>query len=372
MKEKQQCIHTNELKSLTKAMAIVFLSATSTVSVASNNLAGGIWFNYQNINESTAGDEAPNSGDIGNEAMIFYADGQPEDSIWSYSAEMRVGSGSFTDPDNNNTGGQFGIHKAWLAFDMAENQKITVGKSQVPFGWKTTNFWPGDMYLAGYGDQMDVGIKLDGAADKLGYSLGYFHQDDWGTTSTDTMDDNRHWGSSTTYRKVQTVVGDVNYEFAEGQRFGVSLQTGKLQDLTANNDNKTDGSHSAGVLYYKGTFGQTFFNAQAITTNRQLPKDTVTVSGGTDEFKTTRYALELGRSSGNWTYYIDATWADTSTQGNDNDMIAAYAPGVKYKYGPGWIYAEYLTQNGYMDRNADVTADSYKFNALYLVVDYYF
>lgn len=368
MKEMQQYLHTSRLKALPKAMAIVFLSVTSTVSVASDNLAGGIWFNYANQTNS----DEPNNGDIGSEALILYADGQAEDNgIWSYSAELRIGKGSFSDPDNNNTDGNYGIHKAWLGFDVAENQKITVGKSQVPFGWKTTNFWPGDGLIGGYGDQMDVGIKLDGSADKLDYSLAYFHQDDWGTTSTDTMDDNGHWGSSTTYRKVQTVVGDVNYEFAEGQKFGASLQTGKLQDLTSSTTNDTDGSHYAGVLYYKGTFGQTFFNAQAITTNRQLPDDTVTALGGTDEFETTRYAMTLGRSSGNWTYYIDATYADTSTQGNNSDMISAYSPGVKYKYGPGWIYAEYLTQDGFIGSNGDVT-DNSDFDALYLTADYYF
>lgn len=55
--------------------------------------------------------------------------------------------------------------------------------------------------------------------------------------------------------------------------------------------------------------------------------------------------------------------------------MVAFAPGVSYNYGPGWIYAEYLTQSNYLDSNSDVadaSGDASKFSALYLTIDYYF
>ncbi|KUJ71060.1 hypothetical protein AVO41_09315 [Thiomicrospira sp. WB1] len=382
-------MHSNRLNPLTKAMAVALMTSAAATAQASNNLAGGVWFNYENVNDTVAsGDESENNGNFGEEAFILYADGQAEEGIWSYSAELRVGPGSFTEPAFNSTGDEFGIHKAWVGFDISDNHKITVGKSQVPFGWKTTNFWPGDMLIGGYGDQMDVGIKLDGSKDALSYSAAYYHQDDWSYTSADTMDDNKHWGASAgskaAYRKVQTIVGDLNFEVAEGHKVGLSLQSGKLQDLSdqltneydatwsgVDGDRETDGSHSAGVIYYKGKFDQNFVNAQVIKTKRELPDDYVAVTDMEQDQESTRYALTLGRSSGNWTYYVDATWAQSDTKGDDSKTYYGYAPGVKYNYGPGWIYAEYLTSDGYVGRDGNV-GEYDSFNALYLTIDFYF
>jgi hypothetical protein len=399
MKEKREnSLHSNAFQSLAQAMATVLLASATASAHASHNLAGGVWFNYENVNDTVAsGDESENNGNFGEEAFVLYADGQAEEGIWSYSAEFRVGPGSFTEPAFNSTGDEFGIHKAWVGFDVSENHKITVGKSQVPFGWKTTNFWPGDMLIGGYGDQMDIGIKLDGSNDALNYSAAYYHQDDWSYTSADTMDDNKHWGASAgekaAYRKVQTIVGDLNFEVAQGHKVGLSLQTGKLQDLTEqldgtkdyldsdnnatltttglDDDRETDGSHSAGVIYYKGKFDNNFVNAQVIKTKRELPKDYVTAFGVEEKQESTRYALTMGRSSGNWTYYVDATWAQSDTKGDDSKTYYGYAPGVKYNYGPGWIYAEYLTSDGYVGRDGNV-GEYDSFNALYLTIDFYF
>lgn len=336
---------------------------------ASNQLAGGVWFNYNQSFQSGANE--PNNGTIGDEALILYADGQAEEGQgnWSYSAEWRMGPGSFTDPDNNSTGDQSGMHKAWVGFDFNDSYKLIVGKSQVPFGWKTYNFWPGDMLQGGYGDQMDVGLKLQGKASNLHYDVAYYHQDDWGKTSTDTMDDNGHWGSSATYRKVQTAVGNVGIDLTSNQTIGAALQAGRLQDFTTAND-KVDGDHSAIVIYYKGVFGKTFLNGEVIQAQRNLPENYASTNGLERKVENTRYAFEVGRSSGNWTYYLDASWADPQTKGNNANLVAAYAPGIKYNYGPGWIYAEYLTQDGYIGRNGNVGEGD--FSALYLTADFYF
>lgn len=356
----------------------------ATQALSGHEFTLGAWYNYANENDNLPSDDATANGEFGNEALILYADGVAEkgQGNWSYSAELRVGPGSFTDTDNNGTGKEFALHKAWIGFDFANDYKLIIGKSQVPFGWKTTNFWPGDMFLGGYGDQMDVGFKLEGHKNTFNYNLAYYIQDDWLSTSTDSTDDNRHWGSSTTYRKVGTFVADFNMNMSSPKHLvGVSLQSGKLEDLTAersdpltklNNRYESDGDHSAAVLYYKGQFGSTFLNIEAIKTKRKMPRDLVVADNIAPKYETMRYAVEVGRSSGNWTYYLDATWADSSTQGNSNGMIAAYAPGIRYDYGPGWIYAEYLTQSGYIDRYADVVDDDYKFDAVYLSIDWYY
>ncbi|WP_373017343.1 hypothetical protein [Thiomicrorhabdus sp.] len=360
------------------------LSASfSSYVMASNQLTLGAWYNYANENDNIPGNDYTANGDFGYGAVILYADGAAEkgQGNWSYSAELRVGPGSFTDTLNNSTGDEVSLHKAWIGFDFENDYKLIVGKSQVPFGWKTTNFWPGDMFLGGYGDQMDVGLKLEARKGKLNYNLAYYFQDDWWATSTDTNDDNKHWGSSETYRKVGTFVADVNMAVVPNHIVGMSLQSGQLEDLTAersdpttklNSRHESDGSHSAAAVYYKGQFGPTFVNAEVAQTRRTMPGDLVASDGIASKYETMRYAVEIGRSSGDWTYYLDATWADSNTKGNDNGTIAAYAPGIRYDYGPGWIYAEYLTQNGYIDRYGDAVSEDYEFNAFYLSVDWYY
>ncbi|MDX1795527.1 MAG: hypothetical protein R3219_02275 [Hydrogenovibrio sp.] len=343
------------------------------ITLASPHISGGVWFNYNQ--DLTSGSSEPNNGTIGDEALVLYADdkAKPGQGNWSYSMEWRMGPGSFTNPNHNSTGSQMGMHKAWIGFDLNKNNKLTIGKSQVPFGWKTYNFWPGDMLLGAYGDQMDVGAKLTGQHSKWHYDLAYYHQDDWGKTSTDTMDDNNHWGSSSSgtsqYRKVQTFVGNLGYEVNPGQTVGVALQSGKLQDLKATGT-PLNGDHSAGVVYYRGQYDNTFVNAEILKTYRNLPDYFATQNNLQKKTSTQRYAFEIGQNHNKWTYYLDATWAKSDTAGKSHDLVAAYAPGIKYKYGPGWIYAEYLTQNGYIDMNGDVGKGD--FSALYLTVDFYF
>lgn len=363
--------------------SLVLTTALTPLSAqAGHTFTLGAWYNFAEEDDNLPTDAYTKNGEFGNEAVIFYMDGnaEPGHGIWSYSAELRIGPGSFTDVDNNATGDEISLHKAWIGLDINDSHKVIIGKSQVPFGWKTSNFWPGDMYQAGYGDQMDVGIKLQGRQNRFGYNLAYYPRDDWWSTSTDTTDDNRHWGSSDSYRKLNTIVADLNMEIAPKHTLGIALQTGELEDLTAlrstglkiDNQKERDGEQSAGVLYYKGKFGNNFVNAEAIQTYRSLPSDLAQQDALEQDRETRRYALEIGRNSGNWTYYLDATWAQSKTDGNHEGTISAYAPGIRYDYGPGWIYAEYLTQNGYIDRYGDIVDSDYEFNALYLSIDWYY
>ena len=97
-----------------------------------------------------------------------------------------------------------------------------------------------------------------------------------------------------------------------------------------------------------------------------------------DEIKTLRQSVTVSYADGPFNYYVEYTGASTDTKGNKANDMVAFAPGVSYNYGPGWIYAEYLTQSNYLDSNSDVADagnaanDDSKFSAMYLTVDYYF
>jgi hypothetical protein len=344
-----------------KVSALTAAVILSTAAHASPNLSGGVWFNYQYAQNDKAQQES--WGVIDSEALILYADGNVPDTPWTYSAETRIGPGSFTDANNNSTGSQFGIHKAWVGYQFEDGPMITIGKSQVPFAWKTYNFWPGDMLLAGYGDQMDVGVKVSQTLSSLHYDAALYLADDW-STSTDTMDDNGHWGSTSTYRKVQTFVGNLSYSINDMATVGVSAQSGGLQELVSG-DGEVSGDHNAAALYYTINFGGLWAKASYITTERNLPNEVADVTIEND-----RYAAEVGLNTGNWSFYADLTYAQPDTEGNDADTIRAFAPGLSYDYGPGWMYLEYLTQDGYVDRNGMALEGD--FDALYATIDFYF
>lgn len=342
---------------------------------ATNALSVGVWANF----EYKPGDpkDREDGGTLGNEAIILYADGAADEGegIWSYSAEFRAGPGSFTDKANNSTGDQTALHKAWVGFKFPHWGTLRVGKSQVPFGWKTGNFWPGDLLQAGYGDQMDVGLKLSGERQRWQYDLAYYHADDWGSKSTDTVDDNGHWGSSTTYRKVKTVVGNVGYDIAPGQTVAFSTQYGGLQDLTGLSANEdVDGSHRAWVAYYVGTFDTTTLKASYIDMARELPNNVLVQAAGNGtvlarDIRNTRLSAEISHGIGDWLFYLDATRALPNTRGSSASGVNAFAPGIRYDYGPGWIYLEYLNQTGGIDRNGQVSEGD--FDAIYVSMDFY-
>ena len=337
--------------------------------VSSPSISGGFWMNYQYVDDNDTEEET--YGTVNSEALVLYVDSESKDKKWTFSSELRIGPGGFTDPDNNSTGDNIAIHKAWVRLNLSDTEKVYIGKSAVPFGWKTVNFWPGDMFQAGYGDQMDVGVKWTKDAD-IDLSIAYFHADDWGGSSTDSTDDNRHWGSSTTYRKVQTVAADVKYPLSEKHTLGVSLQAGKLQDLSeaAEAKDSVSGDHQAWVVYYIGEIAGLSTKAEYISGERDLPDDYAQSINFDETIENTRAALELGYTQENWFFYVDVTLAKPDTKGNDVDTIQAFAPGFSYDYGPGWIYLEYLDQDGYIDRNGMVNEGD--FEAIYASIDYYF
>lgn len=353
--------------SLSLAAGLLIALPSTAQATPESNIGVGVWANYRYVQDNDRDDET--FGDIADDALIIYADGNAGDEgKWTYSAELRIGPGSFTDPDNNDSGDNFLLHKAWIGWQAGENTTVRFGKSQVPFGWKTVNFWPGDILQAGYGDQMDVGVKLSSNSGPLSYDLAYYHADDWGETSTDTADDNGHWGSSTTYRKVQTVVGDVGFEFAPGQRVHLSAQAGSLQDLT-DAAGEVDGDHTALALWYHGDFGPAYLKAEVMMMERELPANLRAANGLPDTIENTRVFAELGYRTGKWFFYLDGSLAMPDTTGNTADDVTAFAPGFSYNYGPGWIYVEYLTQDGFVDRNGMVGEGD--FDALYLSADFY-
>ncbi|MCG8672170.1 MAG: hypothetical protein MI867_22385 [Pseudomonadales bacterium] len=351
------------------AASLVFLSFQASTVIASPDIAGGFWANYQNIKDDET--EEDTYGTINSEAIILYVDSESKDKQWTFSSEIRFGPGGFTDPSNNSTGDNVVIHKAWIRYNLSETDKVFIGKSAAPFGWKTANFWPGDMFQAGYGDQMDVGIKWTRDA-QVDLAVAYFHADDWGGTSTDSTDDNRHWGSKDTFRKVQTLVGDIRYPLTESQTLGFSFQVGKLQDLSefADEGDAVTGDHQAWVVFYIGQFGNVTTKAEYIGLERDLPDDYAQAVSLDETIENTRAAFEVGYAQDQWFFYLDVTLANADTTGNDANTIKAFAPGFSYNYGPGWIYLEYLDQDGYIDRNGMVNEGD--FTALYASIDYYF
>lgn len=348
---------------------VFILSLLAASTYAEDTLSVGVWANYQYLPDNDANTNA--WGEIGSEALIIYADGNPGENSgrYRYSAELRVGPGSFTDSVNNTTGDQIALHKAWVGWQLDDAHEIQVGKSQVPFGWKTVNFWPGDILLAGFGDQMDVGAKLVGERGALTYDAAFYLADDWGSTSTDTLDDNGHWGSSTTYRKVQTWVGDIAYQLTDNHMLGLSLQSGRLQDLTGTPNNPVTGDHSATALYYEGTYGNAFAKASYIDMRRTLPEAYAAAAQVNERVENQRFAAELGYNLGDWAFYVDLSAAEPDSPDATTDTIFAIAPGARYDYGPGWLYIEFLTQDGFIDRDGRVGEGD--FDAIYVSLDFY-
>lgn len=358
----------NRIKPLILAIAAVAPLASPTSAVASPAISGGVWFNYAYSPDSERDDET--LGSIGDEAVILYFDDKRGGTPWSFSGEVRYGPGSFTRSSSNSTGDTVGLHKAWVGYQLDDSRSLKVGKSQVPFAWKSANFWPGDALMGGYGDQMDVGVKYTVNNDSIDYNLAYYHADDWGKTSTDTMDDNGHWGTSTTYRKVNTVVADAALTIAPNQLIGASIQAGKLQDLTGVDPiNPVDGDHSAFALYYKGQFDALGVKGLYMTSERSLPGD-YAAAAGIEDISNDRAMLELSWSKGDYFFYLDTTVAMPDTDGNSADTVTALVPGMSYKYGPGWMYLEYFTQDGGIDSNGMATEGDY--DAIYATIDYYF
>jgi len=352
------------LKKVHLSLAIAAISASAVPAVASESISGGFWLNHALYNDNV---NEVSYGDTNYEALILYIDKTDEKTGWQFSSEMRYGTGAFTDPANNNTGAHFGFHKAWVGKTFGKGE-LKIGKSQVPFGWATVNFWPGDELLGGYADQMDVGVKWSADLGAVNYDVAYFHVDDFGS-STETMDDGGHWGSTTTYQKTQTFVLNGAYDLAEKQKVGASYQNGKLRDLSgANADRPYVGEHNAAVVYYEGEFNNLGVKAQYMITERDLTD--IGGFSGAPKIKNDRKAVTLTYSMGDYLFYVDYTNAEANTKGNTVGSADSWAPGVSYNYGPGWFYLEYVSNDGDIGEDGEVVDGDY--DALYLTMDYYF
>lgn len=376
---------------LCSAAAALTLLAWPLSAPANAQWSAGVWWVYGYISESdfTSASfsddlDTETGGGFSDPAMVLYADDDGSHGSWRFSAEARFGRGSFTDARNNASGDFVGVHKAWLGYDFNENLELKVGKHQVPFGWKTVNFWPGDLLQAGYGDQMDTGLKLSGQQGPFAWDLAYYHQDDWGENSTDTMDDNGHWGASDTWRKIKTGVVNLDWNPDSANTLGVSGQSGRMQDLVplaSNPAASTDnGRHNALDLHYLYE-GERFTGKYRYIRARRdfsdmdafLNAPAGDISHGrpaANDVETERHVAHLGWKHNRWHYVLEASRADTDTDNNPADPIRALAPGVRYNYGPGWIYLEYLSQNGDIDRNGDVSEAD--FRSVYMAFDFYF
>lgn len=376
------------LRGVTAASLLAF----SANAAAGPELSAGVWWVYQNTLESDFGStafsddlDAETGGNFADPAFILYATDDGSHGPWHFQAEMRIGTGSFTDSANNNSGDEFTMHKAWIGYDLNDSHSLKLGKSQVPFGWKTINFWPGDILQAGYGDQMDVGLKFSGEEGMFSYDLAYYHQDDWGETSTDTVDDNGHWGSANSYRKLKTGVANLDVNFAEGHTIGVSYQDGRMQDLSPGTTNQTSndsGTHEALDIHYYLDIGDFVGKYRYIDMERDFSGMTnflaVCGTGSTmpscptsNVVENSRHAVHLGSNIGdNWYVWFEGSTAETDIPGDNTERVEAYAPGVRYDYGPGWIYLEYLWQNGGVGRDGAVYESD--FRTIYASFDFYF
>ncbi|MEO9750135.1 MAG: hypothetical protein ABJF95_14140 [Marinobacter sp.] len=377
-------------KSIFAKSALGLFAATAVctpiTATAGAELSAGVWWVYQNVtnsdfNATSFNEDLDNEtgGNFADPALILYADDDGSHGPWHFSAETRIGTGSFTSPANNNSGDNFTLHKAWIGYDLTEDASLKLGKSQVPFGWKTVNFWPGDGLQGGYGDQMDVGLKLSGDAGAIHYDAAYYHQDDWGEDSTDTVDDNGHWGSSATYRKIKTGVVNVDWNFLEHHTVGASAQYGRMQDLvpvangnpSASND---EGTHQAYDLHYMFEMDNWSAKYRFISVERDFDgMDALLASADApvdNKIENQRHVVEVGYNHNDWFYYVDAGVASTDTTGNDADDVQFIAPGIRYQYGPGWIYFEYLQSDGDINAYGDVYESD--FDAAYVAFDFYF
>ncbi|MDF1781813.1 MAG: hypothetical protein P1U67_10990 [Alcanivoracaceae bacterium] len=379
--------HCRYLGAVLRISLCLILSSLSAFAMAGAELGAGVWWVYQytEVSDFTGPTSAfdadldnQTGGNFADPAFILYANDDDSHGPWHFSGEMRLDTGSFTQTANNNSGDSLTMHKAWIARDLSEGGLLTVGKSQVPFGWKTENFWPGDLLEGGYGDQMDVGVKWTQDVSALHYAVGYFHQDDWGEISTDTVDDNGHWGTSNTYRKIKTGVVNVDYDFSTRHTFGVSYQNGRLQDLagTVASQQRDVGTHNAVDLHYYFNYGNWRFKYRFIDAQRDyggmdaLLATCAASCPANTKVETQRQAAHLGYRKERWHFYLEGSTAISDTDGNSAERVEAYAPGVSYQYGPGWLYLEYLWQNGDIDRYGDVYEAN--FRTVYASFDFYF
>ncbi len=172
---------------------------------------------------------------------------------------------------------------------------------------------------------------------------------------------------------------NVDWNFLEHHTVGASAQYGRMQDLvpvaagnpSASND---EGVHQAYDLHYMFEMDNWSAKYRFISVERDFDgMDALLASADApvdDKIENQRHVVEVGYNHNNWFYYVDAGVASTDTTGNDADDVQFIAPGVRYQYGPGWIYFEYLQSDGDINAYGDVYESD--FDAVYVAFDFYF
>ena len=120
-------------------------------------------------------------------------------------------------------------------------------------------------------------------------------------------------------RKVQTVVGNVDWHLSKAHTIGLSVQSGGLQDLSGGTpDQEISGDHQAFNLHYYGDFGSFYTKAQFLSTER------TDIPGGFADAETERFGALLGYKANDWNYYLEVVQAEeTNTEHTTNGRTTA-------------------------------------------------
>ncbi len=381
-------------KSLAVSGAALTLAApmSSALAALEDSVSLGAWANYTYKNDNDASEDT--LGEIDYPSFNIYVNHHPEDTPWYFDAELRIGSGSFQSFSGDDR--EWGFKELAVGRELSEQWTMTLGKTKVPFGWKTFNFWPGARMLSGYEDQMNVGIRFDSdAAGPWDASYMLIKSQNWGDDTT-SLDDGtfQNWGfnqntnlggrgngRNNTYRKINTAVGDWGYS-AGDTRYGLSAQVGQLVDQQETSETET---HYAAALYTEGDYGAFDLNTEVVYYDQGDPSDLA--DGVSDASYQTRgqgqiAAVSGGYQAGDWYSYVDwnMRFPDSDRSFSTDDTMDTVL-GTRYNYGPGWIYTEVLISNvtdesdpvvdpAYVDPSAQRTGETTE--TLYVTMDYYF
>ncbi|MBK1733815.1 hypothetical protein CKO15_00670 [Halorhodospira abdelmalekii] len=399
-------------QSKSKSLIATGVAAALSMPMASalaleESISLGMWANYTYDVDSDASEDR--LGDVGLPALILYVN--HEHNEWFFNAETRFGEGSFQSFSGDDDR-YWGFKELAVGRHIGETMTLTVGKTEVPFTYSRFNFWPGERLIRGFGDQYNVGARLDvDPQGPLDMSFMFIKSQNWGSDTT-SMDDGagvgdpglfragavgQHWGSNDTYQKVNTVVGDFGFT-AGGFRTGLSLQAGQLVNQDPLVDPVTgevltgvgeeSETHFAAGLYTEGTVASLDLGAQFVAYD-QGDVDAFMQEGYDFTTQGSGQAMMLSaglNDLGNWYPYADLTWR--SPDSDINDVLDDFGVGVNfddtfdlvlgttYNYGPGWIYAEVLLENLTDEENGltgNPTADGMEFTQTFsLTMDYYF
>jgi len=366
--------HTKRIVTTGAALALA-APMSSVMAALEDSVSFGTWFNYTYDNSD---DHQNTLGEVDYPSFNIYVNHHPEDSVWFFDAELRIGSGSFQSFSGDDR--EWGFKELAVGRELNEQWTMTLGKTRVPFGWKTINFWPGARMLSGFDDQMNVGLRLDSeTAGPMDASYMLVKSQNWGSDTT-SQDDGTlgHWGfnksvdnRNSTYRKINTLVGDWGYT-AGNTRYALSAQVGQLVDQ---DDTDATETHYAAALYTEGSYGAFDLNTKFVHYDQGDPDELAESVSGGETYQTQGQgqiaALSGGYQTGNWYNYVDWNMRMPDEERGTDDTMDAVV-GTRYNYGPGWIYTEVLLSN-LTEEEAPVGGSPNEIDEnLYITVDYYF